>query len=430
MGIATLLVCCSGIYVSFVIWGLVSRVVLAAMTDSLISTWNSVKNAVSPSLRYSTARKLTGCVRTVSTTPYPSILEPGTTHKFRSVLFLNTVQSFFSACSALSFLLVSSYKSNQSWLELVGLASFHDDGFDSTSRNARRKDEKKGHHLELNRLPPPPSSRTLLKSYAFISLVSSMASPFGFLSLSHISFPTLLLGKSCKLVPVMVMNIVLYRRKFPLYKYLVVAMVTGGIWAFMLFKESPAGSHAKKGVETSSMLGLGLLGMNLLLDGVVNSTQDEVFKTFKIQGPQMMLFMNIFSTIITSAVLIFPTSLTPEILVPTSPIPGETHLNALTAVLSFIASHPSVTFDILLFSLTGAIGQLFIFLTLSLYGSLTLVTITVTRKMMTMLLSVFLFDHSLTFGQWGAVGIVFAAIGIEAEFKRREGLSKKRSKAG
>ena len=199
---------------------------------------------------------------------------------------------------------------------------------------------------------------------------------------------------------------------------------------FMLFKEAPTGSHAKKGVETSSMLGLGLLGMNLLLDGVVNSTQDEVFKTFKIQGPQMMLFMNIFSTIITSAVLMFPTSLTPEILVPTSPIPGESHLNALTAVLSFIASHPSVSFDILLFSLTGAIGQLFIFLTLSLYGSLTLVTITVTRKMMTMLLSVFLFDHSLSFGQWGAVGIVFAAIGIEAEFKRREGISKKRSKAG
>ena len=81
-------------------------------------------------------------------------------------------------------------------------------------------------------------------------------------------------------------------------------------------------------------------------------------------------------------------------------------------------------------NLAGAIGQLFIFLTLSLYGSLTLVTITVTRKMMTMLLSVFLFGHNLSLGQWAAVVLVFAAICVEAEFKRREGASRKRSKAG
>lgn len=359
----------------------------------------------------------------MSTTPYASLSVPGTTDKFRSVLFLNTVQSLFSACSALTYLLVTKRGTGASWRRLVGLGESETAGLSGRDR--------KGHHLDLNR-QAPSSSRALLKSYAFISIVSSMASPFGFLSLSHISFPTLLLGKSCKLVPVMLMNILLYRRKFPLHKYLVVAMVTAGIWGFMAFKESSGGHGSKRGVETSSMLGLGLLGMNLLLDGVVNSTQDEVFSKFKIEGPQMMLFMNLFSTVITSVVLVFPTSLTPSFLVPVSPASstGATHLNALTAVLSFIASHPSVTRDIVVFSLMGAIGQLFIFLTLSLYGSLTLVTITVTRKMMTMLLSVFLFDHSLSVGQWGAVGVVFAAIGIEAEFKRREGADKKRSKKG
>lgn len=228
----------------------------------------------------------------------------------------------------------------------------------------------------------------------------------------------------------MLMNIVLYRRKFPLHKYLVVAMVTTGIWGFMAFKE--ASPHAKKGIETSSMLGLGLLGMNLLLDGVVNATQDEVFHKFKIEGPQMMLFMNIFSTIITSIVLVFPTSLTPAILVPDSPASatGGSHLNALTAVISFISTHPTVTQDIILFSFAGAVGQLFIFLTLSVYGSLTLVTITVTRKMFTMLLSVFMFDHSLNLKQWASVGVVFGAVALEAELKRRESAAKKRSKAG
>lgn len=195
----------------------------------------------------------------------------------------------------------------------------------------------------------------------------------------------------------------------------------------MAFKD---GSGKKKpgARETSSLLGLGLLSVNLLLDGVVNSTQDEVFSRYTIDGPQMMFFMNVFSTLITTFALLFPSSLTPSFLVEAPPSGGLHHhepaFNALSSALAFIASHPTVTKDILLFSLTGAIGQLFIFVTLSLYGSLTLVTITVTRKMMTMLLSVFMFDHKLTGGQWGGVGLVFAAIGMEA----RAGILEKKGK--
>lgn len=40
--------------------------------------------------------------------------------------------------------------------------------------------------------------------------------------------------------------------------------------------------------------------------------------------------------------------------------------------------------------------------------------------MFTMLLSVFVFNHEMTGGQWGGVGVVFAAIAGEAELKRRE----------
>lgn len=269
------------------------------------------------------------------------------------------------------------------------------------------------------------TSSDLLKLYAFISFVSSMASPFGFLSLSHISFPTLLLGKSCKLVPVMMMNIILYRRKFPLHKYALVGLVTLGIWAFMAFKPV---TKPVKGPATSSLLGLTLLGINLMLDGVVNATQDHVFSTFKpLDGPQMMLFMNAFSTAITSAALLWPTALTPAFLAPTTSV---AHFNALSSALSFVRSHPLVKFDMVLFGLTGAIGQLFIFVTLSAYGSLTLVTITVTRKMATMLLSVIVFDHKLGPGQWVGVAMVFGAVAMEAVVGRRDKAKKGTGKVG
>ncbi|GAA5885011.1 hypothetical protein JCM6882_007191 [Rhodosporidiobolus microsporus] len=361
------------------------------------------------------------CQERLSTTPYLSTATLPTSDKFRSVLFVNTVQSFFSVISAFAFLLITKKRPGVTLRALVGLPAA------SASKPEPRKGKQGELNGQLNGAPKSRSASQLLRLYAFIALVASSAAPFGFLALSHISFPTLLLGKSCKLVPVMLMNILLYRRKFPLHKYALVALVTAGIWAFMAFKPVKAGKAS--GRETSSLLGLVLLGINLILDGVVNATQDHVFSTFTLDGPQMMFFMNVFATLFTFSALLLPYSFIPSFLLPAAAASGESsHVNELSSALSFIATHPAVKLDILLFGLTGSIGQLFIFATLSLYGSLTLVTITVTRKMFTMLLSVFVFDHKLTKGQWGGVGMVFGAVAMEAVIARREKKHKAKGK--
>jgi len=51
---------------------------------------------------------------------------------------------------------------------------------------------------------------------------------------------------------------------------------------------------------------------------------------------------------------------------------------------------------------------------------MTLVTVTVTRKMVSMILSVFAFGHSLSMMQWLGVGLVFGGVGGEAEMSRRK----------
>ena len=254
--------------------------------------------------------------------------------------------------------------------------------------------------------------------------MASIGSPFGYAALRYIDYPTQILGKSCKLVPVMLMNIILYRRKFALHKYVVVGTVTLGISLFMLY--APSGGHgAKKGAASNSLLGIGLLLVNLLVDGAINSTQDEVFVKYKIQGIQMMFLMNVFATLITTTSMLVPFPSIP--IISPAPASGVRH-SELSSALAFISSHPQVLKDILLFSTAGALGQLFIFDTLENFGSLTLVTITVTRKLFTMLLSLVVYDHRLTAGQWIGVTTVFAGIGIEAYVKRVETLEKKRRK--
>lgn len=46
-------------------------------------------------------------------------------------------------------------------------------------------------------------------------------------------------------------------------------------------------------------------------------------------------------------------------------------------------------------------------------------TITLTRKLFTMLLSVIVYNHKLTLGQWFGAAVVFAGISVEAFVKRK-----------
>ncbi len=93
----------------------------------------------------------------------------------------------------------------------------------------------------------------------------------------------------------------------------------------------------------------------------------------------------------------------------------------LVESVHFISTHPTSFLPIIQYALLGGVGQLFIFETIQHFGSLTLVMLTVTRKLVTMLLSVLVFGHKLTGGQWAGVGVVFAGVGLEAGMKRKGG---------
>ena len=91
----------------------------------------------------------------------------------------------------------------------------------------------------------------LAQRYVLISAMQSTGSWLSIVSLRFLSFPAITLAKSSKLVPVLLMNVLLYRRKFAPYKYVVVALVTIGVYMFMALgkpskKKGPAGGGALK----------------------------------------------------------------------------------------------------------------------------------------------------------------------------------------
>ncbi|KAJ2684574.1 UDP-galactose transporter [Coemansia sp. RSA 1285] len=239
------------------------------------------------------------------------------------------------------------------------------------------------------------------KRFFQVAFLSSTGSPFGYMALRYINYPTMTLAKTCKMVPVMAMNKLLYNRHYPTYKYAVVAMVTAGVSAFMLFKSNTKGGTSKLEAVENSFHGLFLVLINLAIDGAVNSTQDQVFaEDPEISGQHMMCMMNACSTILMCVWLLNPFN--PE----------------LSSALAFLNTHPRAMVDIGMFAFCGAMGQCFVFYTLAKFGSLTLTTVTVTRKFLTILISVFYNGHKLNGHQWSSTGLVFAGITLDVYKKQ------------
>ncbi|TRZ07973.1 hypothetical protein HGM15179_019135 [Zosterops borbonicus] len=210
-------------------------------------------------------------------------------------------------------------------------------------------------------------------------------------ALQFVSYPTQVLGKSCKPIPVMLLGVTLLRKRYPPAKYLCVLLIVAGV-ALFLYKP-------KKGTgDTEHVFGYGelLLLLSLTLDGLTGVSQDHMRAHYQTGSNHMMLNVNLWSTLFLGAGILFT---------------GE-----LWEFLSFTERYPSVISNILLFGLTSALGQSFIFMTVVYFGPLTCSIITTTRKFFTILASVVLFANPISPLQWVGTVLVFLGLGLDAKF--------------
>ena len=250
-------------------------------------------------------------------------------------------------------------------------------------------------------------------------------------ALQHVNYPTQALGKSCKLIPIMLANVIINGKSYSMTKYLSVLFMTTGIVLFRMYKapkanctsftdvtmcgsaktcEWSAGACEFKASEPNSTLGLMLLAISLCLDGLTASNQTlyrEEFSSPTLDGAlRMMRQTNLWACLYVGVLAIAT---------------GD-----LFEGFTYIMAHPSLLWAIMKFSLCSACGQCFIFLTITGPGPLVCTTVTTTRKFFTILISVFLNPkNSLTQMQWSSVGLV--AIGLGGELYEKI-FSKKKHK--
>ncbi|SCU83238.1 LAMI_0C02498g1_1 [Lachancea mirantina] len=274
----------------------------------------------------------------------------------------------------------------------------------------------------LKRSHPTYRTRQFMRDHGHellsISLSQSISTPLASYSLKHVDFLTYMLAKSCKLVPVLVVHLLVYRTNVGTTKTVLALIVTCGVLIFNMGGDSCKSKQTVPGSPLSG--GVILLLASLLLDGYTNASQDRMLKRNRsagisqakksITGAHLMVGLNICIVLWNVLCLVF---LSPD---------------QFQNAVNMISKDSVIIYYLATYAICGALGQVFIFFTLENYGSLVLVTVTVTRKMFSMILSIVIYRHQVSRLQWVGVATVFGGIVTEAALKRKSAQDVKKLK--
>ncbi|XP_031636120.1 adenosine 3'-phospho 5'-phosphosulfate transporter 1 [Contarinia nasturtii] len=228
-----------------------------------------------------------------------------------------------------------------------------------------------------------------LFKYSFASFSNIMSAWFQYEALKFVNFPTQVLAKSCKIIPVMLMGKIVSRTKFEFYEYLTAALISIGMLAFLLGSKSDHSAVS----SITSMAGILLLTMYLVFDSFTSNWQSDLFKTYGMTSIQMMCSVNLFSALFTGCSLAIQGGFMESFL--------------------FATTHTKFVVDCIVLSISSAIGQLFIFHTIAQFGPVIFTIIMTLRQAMSILLSCIVYEHYIS-----AVGIIGIIIVFLALFLR------------
>jgi UDP-galactose transporter B1 len=319
----------------------------------------------------------------VVTTPY-TLADAGfesTTRYFRFPVFLNAVTFFFNALIAGVYLLIFP-----------------------------------GECADVRFSRPTAAGATLM---VLIAIANNFGSKLGSGALAYVDYSALLVAKSCMLVPVVFLNVVLLQKRYSSYRYLLFSLATIGLILFTLpGSQGNKFGQSRLSIAAGPLYGLALLLVNLLLDGSTYIVLEHIVSSpsryGQMKGAHRMFLQNGIATAFTVGYLLLVQSL-PGLV-------GHSHRREeLYAGFRFLLAHPQAIRDLVGYAVCSAVAQLMLFATFKGFSSVLQMQIRVLRKTLAMLLSVTWFDKSLTLRQGVGVTFVFGAIIAEAlEGARKE----------
>jgi len=224
-----------------------------------------------------------------------------------------------------------------------------------------------------------------LWKYLIISFSNVYASTCQYEALKYVSFAVQMLGKSFKMLPVMIWGMAINRKSYSAEDWCVAIAVTGGVTEFLM-----TGPTASPNDTGNSMKGFVFLLAFLALDGLTSTMQEKLFKEHKTSKYNQMMYVNGLSSLVSLFTLITTRTFVPA--------------------WSFFFSHGHFAMDVGVLSASAVGGQFFIYSQVKEFGALVFAATMNVRQIVSIVASYINYGHHITVLQVLGLAIVFAAL--------------------
>jgi solute carrier family 35 (UDP-galactose transporter), member B1 len=219
-----------------------------------------------------------------------------------------------------------------------------------------------------------------------------------------VSYPFLTVAKSAKMVPVMLGQFLMGGSSYSARDYILALLLVAGSALLLLAGDDGRSSSSSSSSSSNgphelrhkrdTFLGASFVLLSLTADGITGGLQKRMQKS---AVPPTMYDLLYYSHL-TQWIIAWNIGVAV----------GEASM-----VPAYLSANPSVVRLVLASSLSSAIGQCFIFFIIARFDALVCTTITTSRKMFTVLLSIALRGHDLT--NMGSIGLGLACLALVCE---------------
>ncbi|XP_064473426.1 adenosine 3'-phospho 5'-phosphosulfate transporter 2-like isoform X2 [Ornithodoros turicata] len=203
------------------------------------------------------------------------------------------------------------------------------------------------------------------KVHLILSLLSIGTMGFSNASLGYLNYPTQVVFKCCKLIPVLLGGILIQGKKYGALDFLAAVCMSTGLAAFVLADSQISPSF--------SILGVCLISFALLMDACIGNVQEKAMKSYSASDVEIIFFSYSFGAVWLLTSLL---------------VSGQ-----LSCAVNFCHEHPVETYGYgLVYSLTGYFGVQLVLTLVHIAGAFVAAVITTGRKVVTVTLSFVLFS--------------------------------------
>ncbi|GLG99768.1 Adenosine 3'-phospho 5'-phosphosulfate transporter 2 [Gryllus bimaculatus] len=238
--------------------------------------------------------------------------------------------------------------------------------------------------------------RIPLRTYSLLALLTLGTMGFSNSSLGYLNYPTQVIFKCCKLIPVLIGGIIIQQKRYGVLDFLAAGLMCVGLALFTLADSQISPNF--------SYMGVFMISCALLCDAAIGNFQEKSMKNYQATNCEVVLYSYSIGFVYLFFIMIFNGNLQKGI--------------------TFCARHPFETYGYaFVFSLSGYLGIQIVLTLVKTCGAFAAVTVTTCRKAVTIMLSFLFFAKPFTFQYLWSGLLVVLGIYLNIYSKKQSNIS-------